>query len=1154
MAESRVTPVAVVGMSCRLPGGIDSPELLWDALLRGDDLITEIPADRWDAEDLYDPERGAPGRSVSKWGGFLDDVAGFDSEFFGIGEREAIAIDPQHRLLLETSWEALQHSGIDPASLAGSATGVFVGLAHDDYTVVTRDADALDEPYGYTGTAFSMASGRISYTFGLNGPAITMDTACSSGLVTVHLACRSLHQGESDLALAGGCMLMLEPRVNSSMSAIGMLSATGRCQSFDIRANGFVRAEGCAMVALKRLPDAVRDGDRVLAVIRGTATNQDGRSDTITMPSMDAQVAAYRSALEASGVDPASIGMVEAHGTGTPVGDPIEFRGLAQVYGVDGPCALSSVKSNLGHTESAAGAVGLIKAVLALQHGAVPRMLHFTELPADLAHVQTNLFVPQELTPWPTNGAHPRRAAVSSYGMSGTNAHAILEQAPQTTEHNGVTIDSAMTAPLLFSISSTSDAALRHTAGRLADWVERNTGQIALGDVAYTLGRRRARGPVRAAVLAEDRPQLAAALRAAAGSDLPYLPTVGDDKRGPVWVFSGQGSQWAGMGGELLAGEPVFAATIARAEPLIAAESGFSVTEAMTSPETVTGIDRVQPTLFAMQVALAATMKSYGVVPGAVIGHSLGEVAAAVVAEALSLEDGVRVICRRSRLCLALAGGGAMASVELPAQQVLSQLADRGINDVVVAVVASPSSTVIGGATATVRELVAGWEEREIMAREVAVDVASHSPQVDPILDELTDVLADLAPAAPTIPYYSATSIDPREEPYCDADYWVENLRQMVRFAAAVQAALEDGYRVFAELSPHPLLIRAVEQTALGLEAPAAALAGMRRQQPLPHGMRGLLADLHAAGAAIDFSALYPTGHLVDVPLPSWTHRRLLLTAQDSPPHGATTVSAHPLLGAHVRLQEEPERHVWQAEVGTKASPWLADHQIHSVPALPGAAYCEMALAAARVVFGEASEVRDIRFEQMLLLDAETTVGASATLETPGVAEFSVETNMDGTATRWASAVLHAADADQPPAHDLSALRAAHPVRVDGTDLRESFDKRGIRSVRPSPAWPRSTSPTARPAPSWPRSAYPDRFVNTAMASAYIPHCWTPAFNPSPPTRESAAVECCCRSACAGSGSTARSAMRGIATHGSRCPPPDWTPTSMWSTDMGWSC
>lgn len=1046
MAHSRVTPIAVIGMSCRLPGGIDSPELLWEALLRGDDLITEIPADRWDAEDLYHPERGAPGRSVSKWGGFLDDVAGFDADFFGIGEREATAIDPQHRLLLETSWDALQHAGMDPTSLAGSATGVFVGLAHDDYTVMTGDANALDEPYGYTGTAFSMASGRISYALGLTGPAITMDTACSSGLVTVHLACRSLHEGESDLALAGGCMLMLEPRVNSSMSAIGMLSATGRCRSFDAQADGFVRSEGCAMVALKRLPDAMRDGDRVLAVILGTATNQDGRSDTITMPSLDAQVAAYRSALEVSGVEAGSIGMVEAHGTGTPIGDPIEFRGLAAIYGIDGPCALSSVKSNLGHTESAAGAVGLIKAVLALQHGTVPRMLHFTELPEELARVQTHLFVPQSLTPWPGNGAHPRRAAVSSYGMSGTNAHAILEQGPDAAERNGVTPQSAMTLPVLVAVSSTSDDALRRTAGRLADWVERSADPPELRDVAYTLARRRAHGPVRAAVLAENLPRLGAALRELAGSDLPYLPTVGDDTRGPVWVFSGQGSQWAGMGVELLSNEPVFAATIAQTEPLIAQESGFSVTEAMTSTETVTGIDRVQPTLFAMQVALAATMTSYGVAPGAVIGHSLGEVAAAVVAGALSLEDGVRVICRRSRLCLALAGGGAMASVELPAQQVLSQLVDRGISDVVVAVVSSPSSTVIGGATHAVRELVADWERHEIMAREVAVDVASHSPQVDPILDELTDMLADLAPTAPAIPYYSATSIDPREVPGCDAVYWVENLRQTVRFGAAVQAALEDGYRVFAELSPHPLLTRAVAQTAQSLEAPAAALAAMRRQQPLPTGVRGLLADLYAAGSAVDFSVLYPTGRLLDVPLPSWTHRRLILIPRDSSAHGAPTVSAHPLLGAHVRLQEEPERHVWQAEVGTNTTPWLADHQIHRVPALPGAAYCEMALAAARSVFGDAAEVRDIRFEQMLLLDHETAVGATATLETPGVANFSVDTNEDGTNTRWASAVLHATDGTgQPPAHDLDALQAAHPIRVDGADLRQSFDKRGIQ-------------------------------------------------------------------------------------------------------------
>ena len=491
----------------------------------------------------------------------------------------------------------------------------------------------------------------------------------------------------------------------------------------------------------------------------------------------------------------------------------------------------------------------------------------------------------------------------------------------------------------------------------------------------------------------------------------------------------------------------MFAATVAAAEPLIVREAGFSVTEAMTAPQIVTGIDRIQPTLFTMQVALAATMRSYGVRPGAVIGHSLGEAAAAVVAGALSLEDGVRVICRRSRLMTRIAGAGAMASVELPAQQVLSELINHGVKDAVVAVVASPQSTVIGGATQTVRDLVAAWEQRDVMAREIAVDVASHSPQVDPILDELTDVLAELHPMTPEVPFYSATLYDPRERPVCDADYWVHNLRHMVRFAPAVQAALEEGYRVFAELAPHPLLTHAIEQTARSLDMPVAALAGMRREQALPYGLRGFVADLHSAGAAVDFSVLYPNGRLVDAPLPTWTHRRLLFSrgGQESPTHGGCTVSVHPLLGAHVRLVEEPERHVWQAEVGTAAQPWLGDHRIRNVAVLPGAAYCEMALAAARAVLGEASEVRDIRFEQALLLDEQTTVGASAALSSPGVVDFTVETNQGGEQARQATAVLHAAEEEQPPAQDMSALVAAHPRREDGAEVRKRLDQRGVQ-------------------------------------------------------------------------------------------------------------
>jgi polyketide synthase 5 len=1039
-------------MACRLPGGIDCPDLLWESLRRGDDLVTEIPLSRFDAEEYYDPEPGVPGRSVSKWAAPLDDVAGFDCEFFGIGEPEALAIDPQHRLLLEASWEAVEHAGLDPARLSGSPTGVFVGLTHDDYTLRAADAQTLEEPYGFAGTNFSMASGRVAYALGVHGPAVTVDTACSSGLLAVHLACRSLHEGESDLALAGGVSVSLDPRKHVAGSALGVTSPTGRCRAFDVAADGFVGGEGCAVVLLKRLPDALRDGDRILAVVRGTAANHDGSTVNIATPSVTAQAAAYRAALAAAGVDARTVGMVEAHGTGTLVGDPVEYTSLAQVYGIDGPCAVGSVKTNFGHTQSAAGTLGLMKAVLAVQHGEVPRNLHFTRLPDDLARIDTQLFVPQASTPWPTNGhKEPRRAAVSSYGISGTNAHAIVEQAPveqaAVARHAGAA-GSGKVAPLWFALSSTSADALRQTSARLAEWVQQHADSVVLWDLAYTLARRRAHRPVRAAVIAASVEELTDGLHEIADGDTPYRAAVGRDDRGPVWVFSGQGSQWAAMGADLLVNEPVFAATVAEVEPLVAAESGFSVTEAMTAPQTVTGIDRVQPTIFTMQVALAATMRSYGVRPGGVIGHSFGEAAAAVVAGALSLNDGVRVICRRSRLMSRLAGAGAMASVELPAQEVFSELKARNIDDVVVAVVPSPQSTVIGGATPTVRKLVAAWEQREVMAREVAVDVASHSPQVDPIIDELAEVLADLTPLTPEVPYYSATVYDPRERPAFDAGYWVRNLRHIVRFSAAVRAALDDGHRVFAELAPHPLLTHAVEQTAVSLDMPVAALAGMRREQPLPHGMRGLLAELRSAGAPVDFSVLYPGGRLVDAPLPAWTHVPLLYPGRrkNHQAQGGSAVAGHPLLGTRVRLPKDPERHAWQPEVGTSAHPWLSDHRIHNVATLPGAAYCEMALAAAREVLGDASEVRDIRFEQTLSLDEQTPVSAVASVASPGVFSFVVEVDQNEQRGRRASAVLHAAGhEDQPPARDMSALLAAHPCRLEGADLRKMFDGIGVQ-------------------------------------------------------------------------------------------------------------
>jgi polyketide synthase 5 len=1044
--KASVTPVAVIGMACRLPGGINSPDLLWEALLRGDDLVTEIPADRWDADYYYDPEPGVPGRSICKWGSFLTSVGDFDADFFGISENEATAMDPQHRLLMETAWEAMEHAGLTKQTISAE-TGVFVGLNYGDYQFVQIATDAFDGPYGNTGTISSMASGRIAYALGLSGPAVTVDTACSSGLFAIHQACRSLDDGESKLAFAGGVNVMLEPRRSASASAGGMLSGTGHCHAFDVKADGFVSGEGCVVLLLKRLPDAQRDGDRILGVIRSTVANQNGHTISIATPSGEAQTAMYRAALAAAGVDAGSVGMVEAHGTGTPVGDPIEYTSLSEVYGLGSRCVLGASKTNFGHTQAAAGALGMMKALLSVRHGIVPRNLHFEALPDELARIDTGLFVPQENTPWPLQGGQPRRAAVSSFGISGTNAHAIVEEAPKPRSGNGAAIRSGRDGPLLFPLTSSSTVALQEAAGRLADWVEAQPSELATPDLAYTLARRRHHRSVRTAVLASTDAELVAALREVAKGNAVCQEVVGQDERGPVWVFSGQGSQWAAMGADLLANEPAFAMAIAEIEPLIAAESGFSVTDALTAPGKVTGIDRIQPAIFAMQVALAATMQSYGVRPGAVIGHSMGEAVAAVVAGALSLEDGVRIICRRSRLMTGIAGSGAMASVELPAQQVLSELMARGINDVVVAVVASPQSTVIGGASETVRKLVASWEQRDVMAREVAVDVASHSPQVDPILDELYEVLAEIEPLTPKVRYYSATSFDPREEPYCDANYWVDNLRHTVRFSAAVQAALEDGFRVFGELSPHPLLTHAIEQTARGRDMTVAALAAMRKEQPLPHGLRSLLGDFFATGARVDFSLLYPGGHLVDAPLTAWTHRSFLLSREGHSSRALrSSVAVHPLMGQHVRLPEQPERHVWQAEIGTARLPWLGDHQVHGTAALPGAAYCEMALAAACTIFGEASGVSDISFEQMLLLDEQTQISLGATAQVSGAFAFVVETSEDGMRARRASAILHKVDDEErPAAEDIDGLLAAHPSRLEGANLRDAMDLRGIQ-------------------------------------------------------------------------------------------------------------
>ncbi|WP_027501588.1 type I polyketide synthase [Rhodococcus sp. UNC363MFTsu5.1] len=1046
--SAAVEPIAIVGIGCRFAGGVDSPDALWDLLESGKNAVREVPPERWAVDEVYDPQPGVLGRTISRWGGFLDSIGGFDTAAFGITEYEAEAMDPQHRLLTQVAWEALEHAGIAPGSLAGSQTGVFVGLAHHDYLLRTFDDSLVDNPYVMTGNAHSVGAGRVSYLLGLHGPSVAVDTACSSGLLSVHLGCQSLRTGESDLVLAGAAMLQLGPEVGVLFSQWSMLSPNGRCAAFDAAADGFVRSEGCAVVALKRLDDAVRDGNRVLAVIRGSAANSDGRSDNIVVPSATAQEAVQRSALRAAAVDPSAVELVEAHGPGTPTGDPVEFRALAAVYGAgDKPCALGSVKTNIGHTESVSGVAGLVKAVMSLRHKKIPGNLHFNEWNPDISPDGTRLYVPTSLREWSTDGS-PRLASVSSYGFSGTNVHVILEEAPDTVVAGAARVPVERKLPIL--LSGSTPHALAETAGRVAEWLTREGADAPLADIGHTLARGREHRTERLVALAASREELTEQLLAAAASQpAPGVVrgTASSHNGAPVWVFSGQGSQWAGMGRELMRTEPAFAAMVDELEPLIAREAGFSLRAELVADETVAGIEKIQPTIFAVQVALAAAWRSRGVEPAAVIGHSLGETAASVVAGALTLDDGVKVICRRSQLVTRIAGGGAMATIELPHQEVSAELVAAGIEDVTVAVIVSPGSTVVAGDPARLDELVAGWEARDLHARKIAVDYASHSPHVDSILDDLAEQLEDLAPAAATVPVYSTVLEDPKKPASFDAVYWVNNLRRPVRFADAVTAAVRDGHRVFVELSPHPLLTYAISETAKSIGRATTAMGTLRRDGDQSTGLLPQLSDLHSSGVPIDWERAYPAGNLVDVPLPAWAGADLGVLALQVAKPGARVI-AHPLLGVHISPVDTDDEHTWQVSISGRDLRYLEDHQVHDQPVLPGAAYCEMGLTAAKTVFGAdlaSIEVTDLAIHEMLHLHEDTVVSSRTRPEGDGVVRFEVLTRRDGDApTLLANGTLRVRVAAEPELLDVAGLLAAHTGTLDPQEAYAKFHEAGV--------------------------------------------------------------------------------------------------------------
>ncbi|WP_079069584.1 phthiocerol type I polyketide synthase PpsB [Mycobacterium tuberculosis] len=819
-------PVAVVGIGCRFPGDVDGPESFWDFLVAGRNAISTVPADRWDAEAFYHPDPLTPGRMTTKWGGFVPDVAGFDAEFFGITPREAAAMDPQQRMLLEVAWEALEHAGIPPDSLGGTRTAVMMGVYFNEYQSMLAASPQNVDAYSGTGNAHSITVGRISYLLGLRGPAVAVDTACSSSLVAVHLACQSLRLRETDLALAGGVSITLRPETQIAISAWGLLSPQGRCAAFDAAADGFLRGEGAGVVVLKRLTDAVRDGDQVLAVVRGSAVNQDGRSNGVTAPNTAAQCDVIADALRSGDVAPDSVNYVEAHGTGTVLGDPIEFEALAATYGHGGDaCALGAVKTNIGHLEAAAGIAGFIKATLAVQRATIPPNLHFSQWNPAIDAASTRFFVPTQNSPWPT-AEGPRRAAVSSFGLGGTNAHVIIEQGSELAPVSEGGEDTGVSTLVVTGKTAQRMAA---TAQVLADWMEGPGAEVAVADVAHTVNHHRARQATFGTVVARDRAQAIAGLRAlAAGQHAPGVVSHQDGSPGPgtVFVYSGRGSQWAGMGRQLLADEPAFAAAVAELEPVFVEQAGFSLHDVLANGEELVGIEQIQLGLIGMQLALTELWCSYGVRPDLVIGHSMGEVAAAVVAGALTPAEGLRVTATRARLMAPLSGQGGMALLGLDAAATEALIADYP--QVTVGIYNSPRQTVIAGPTEQIDELIARVRAQNRFASRVNIEVAPHNPAMDALQPAMRSELADLTPRTPTIGIISTTYADLHTQPIFDAEHWATNMRNPVHFQQAIASAgsgADGAYHTFIEISAHPLLTQAIADTLEDAHRPTKSAA-----------------------------------------------------------------------------------------------------------------------------------------------------------------------------------------------------------------------------------------------------------------------------------------------------------------------------------------